>query len=97
MFVAAASGVSPGEQGVASALATTSQQIGGAIGLAVLIAVANASLDLHSAAAPSPSAIVDGLRLALWIGGLASITGGLLAFLLKRQPFQDATTSQENS
>jgi EmrB/QacA subfamily drug resistance transporter len=98
MFVAAASGVSPGEQGVASALATTSQQIGGAIGLAVLVAIANAGLDLHPGTAPSPTAVVEGLRVALGIGGLASVAGGLLAFLLKRRPkaAQDVTTPREN-
>jgi hypothetical protein len=83
MFVAAASGVAPGEQGVASALATTSQQIGGAIGLAVLVAIANAGLDPHSEA--GPVAVVEGLRVALWVGGIASVASGLIAFLLKRQ------------
>lgn len=99
MFVAAASGVSPGEQGVASALATTSQQIGGAIGLAVLVAIANAGIDLQPGAAAAPAAVVEGLRVALWTGGIASAAGGLLAFLLKRQPktSHDATTSQENT
>lgn len=95
MFVAAASGVAPDEQGVASAMATTSQQIGGAIGLAVLIAIANAGLDPHVEAAPT--AVVSGLRLALWIGGIASVAGGLIAFLLKRpaKPPRDATASPQ--
>jgi EmrB/QacA subfamily drug resistance transporter len=99
MFVAAGSGVSPGEQGVASALATTSQQIGGAIGLAVLVAIANAGLNLHSGTVPSPSAVVDGLRVALWTGGIASVAGGLLVFLFKkhRKTSQDATTSRGNT
>ncbi|WP_406636345.1 MFS transporter [Amycolatopsis sp. WGS_07] len=84
MFVSAASGVAPGEQGVASALATTSQQIGGAIGLAVLVAIANAGLDPHPGATPEPSAAVGGLRVALWVAGIASVAGGFLAFLAKR-------------
>lgn len=69
MFVAAGSGVAAGEQGVASALATSAQQVGGAAGLAVLLAVANTA----------------GLQAALWTGGAASIAGGLLALLLKTQ------------
>jgi EmrB/QacA subfamily drug resistance transporter len=71
MFAAAGSGVSPDEQGVASGVASSAQQIGGAAGLAVLVAVANAGVG------------VDGLRTALWAGGAASVAGGLLAFLLK--------------
>jgi EmrB/QacA subfamily drug resistance transporter len=71
MFAAAGSGVAPGEQGVASALATSAQQIGGAAGLAVLVAVANSV------------AGVDGLRAALLTGGVASVAGGLLVLLLR--------------
>lgn len=83
MFVSAASGVAPNEAGIASALATTSQQIGGAAGLAVLVAIANAGLN-DSGAAPAISAVADGLRTAMWIGGVASVVGGLLAFTLKK-------------
>ncbi|WP_218030742.1 MFS transporter [Streptomyces coelicoflavus] len=81
MFVCAASGVAPQEAGVASALATTSQQIGGAAGLAVLVAVATAGL---SGDAPAVADVSDGLRTAMWIGGAASVIGGLLAFTLKK-------------
>ncbi|MER6327117.1 MFS transporter [Streptomyces coelicoflavus] len=81
MFVCAASGVAPQEAGVASALATTSQQIGGAAGLAVLVAVATAGL---SGDAPAVADVSDGLRTAMWIGGAASVVGGLLAFTLKK-------------
>ncbi|MFB7084644.1 MFS transporter [Streptomyces sp. NPDC056296] len=81
MFVCAASGVAPQEAGVASALATTSQHIGGAAGLAVLVAVATAGL---SGEAPAVADLSDGLRTAMWIGGAASVIGGLLAFTLKK-------------
>src|SRR6266487_1205971 len=37
MYVAAGTGVARGEQGVASAMASTAQQIGGSVGLAVLV------------------------------------------------------------
>jgi EmrB/QacA subfamily drug resistance transporter len=75
LFVAAASGVVPAEQGVASAVATTAQQIGAAVGLAALVAVANEGLG----AAPSASDIVDGLRMAGWIGAASLVAGALLA------------------
>lgn len=81
MFVCAASGVAPQEAGVASALATTSQQIGGAAGLALLVAVATAGL---SGDAAPVADVADGLRTAMWIGGAASVIGGLLAFTLKK-------------
>ncbi|MFD5552248.1 MFS transporter [Streptomyces sp. NPDC127068] len=44
VFVCAATGVAPQEAGIASALASTSQQIGGAPGLALLVALATAGL-----------------------------------------------------
>lgn len=68
MFVAAGSGVAPGVQGVASALATSAQQIGGAVGLAALVAIAG----------------TEGLNAALWTGGAASIVGALLVPLSRR-------------
>lgn len=40
MFVAATTGVEAADQGIGSGIATTGQQIGGAVGLAVLIAIA---------------------------------------------------------
>ncbi|MGW3494849.1 MFS transporter [Streptomyces sp. NPDC001020] len=89
MFVCAASGVAPTEAGIASALATASQQIGGAGGLAILVAIATHGLDLRSGAAPALSAVADGLRTAMWIGGAASVLGGLLAFTLPK-PGADA-------
>ncbi|MYW43877.1 MFS transporter [Streptomyces sp. SID161] len=42
MWITAAAGVAPGDQGVASGLASTSLQVGGAVGLAVLVALAGA-------------------------------------------------------
>ena len=45
MTVAAVAGVEPHEAGLASGLINTSQQIGGALGLAILAAVANSRTD----------------------------------------------------
>jgi len=39
MYVAAGSGVAVGEQGAAAAIASTAQQLGGSVGLAVLVAL----------------------------------------------------------
>ncbi|RFS84526.1 MFS transporter [Actinomadura spongiicola] len=90
MFVCAASGVRPTEAGIASAVATTAQQLGGAAGLAVLVAVATAGLG----GSPELPAVADGLRTAMWVGGAASIAGGLLAFVLPRaRPARPARTA----
>ncbi|MFI7364717.1 MFS transporter [Streptomyces sp. NPDC050149] len=86
MFACAASGVAPQEAGIASALASTSQQIGGAAGLALLVAVATAGAAGDAGAAPAVAEVADGLRSAMWIGGAASALGGLLAFSLRRPP-----------
>lgn len=76
LFAAAASGVQAAEQGVASAVATTAQQIGAAVGLAALVAVANHGLGGD----PAASDVVDGLRTAGWIGAAALVAGAFLAF-----------------
>ncbi|WP_329425326.1 MFS transporter [Streptosporangium sp. NBC_01495] len=82
MFVAAASGVEPAEQGVASALASTSQQIGGAVGLAAIVAIANTGLTAETGAAASD--VVDGLRTAGWVAGLAMAAAAIIAATLKK-------------
>ena len=45
MTIAAVAGVEPHEAGLASGLINTSQQVGGALGLAILAAVANSRRD----------------------------------------------------
>ncbi len=69
VFTAAGSGVGEREQGVASAAASTAQQIGGALGLAVLAAVAGAW---------------GGLGTASLAGGAAAVAAAFLALLLPR-------------
>lgn len=84
MFVTAASGVPSNQQGIASALATAAQQLGGAAGLAVLIAIATTALNGESGAAP-PADLIEGLRTSSWVAGGAAILGAFFAFFLKRQ------------
>lgn len=80
MFAAAGSGVAPEQQGVASGLATSSQQIGGAVGLAVLVAVVG-------------TGGVSGLRAAGWIAAGATAAGALIALLLARRPVKEKPES----
>lgn len=61
MFGAAAAGIAGRDQGIASGMASTAQQVGGAVGLAVLVGIAG--LGEHTSAA----ATVDGTRTALFV------------------------------
>jgi MFS family permease len=84
MFVGAGTGITAKQQGVASALASTSQQIGGAIGLAGLVAVANSTLHTETKIAGQLPDIVNGLHLAGWIGGAAAVLGAFFALGIKK-------------
>lgn len=76
MWIAAASGVAGGEQGVASAMTSTAMQVGTAVGLAVLVAIAN------------PGAIgftTDSLRSAVYVAAIGIVLGILVSFALRKQ------------
>jgi MFS family permease len=84
LFAAAGSGVAPAEQGVASAMANMSRQIGAAVGLAALVAVANAGLDLNAPVAAQAGDVVDGLRTSGLIAALISVVGAVIALAFRR-------------
>jgi EmrB/QacA subfamily drug resistance transporter len=66
MFIAAGTGVSGEEQGVASGIASTSTSIGAAVGLAVLVLVANSGTDGLSGE-ELRRATADGLQVAVLV------------------------------
>ena len=69
--IAALAGVQPSEAGLASGLLNTSQQIGGALGIAVLSAIAtSATKDQLASGAAVPNALTDGFQ-AAFIGAAA--------------------------
>jgi hypothetical protein len=68
------------------------RRVGAAVGLAALVAVANAGLDVDAAVAPATAEVVDGLRNAGWVTAAATVVGALLALTLRpHQPGAAAT------
>lgn len=81
--IAAMSGTIPEEAGLASGLINTSQQIGGALGLAILASIANSSTnDAFATGANQVSALTTGFQDAFLIGAFFALAGAVLAALL---------------
>jgi predicted MFS family arabinose efflux permease len=72
LFASAGSGVAPHEQGVASGLASTAKEVGGALGLAVFVAIVTGSPHL-----------LHGLHVAGWTAAAVTAAGGLVSLALK--------------
>jgi predicted MFS family arabinose efflux permease len=79
MWIAAAAGVPAHDQGVASGLASTTLQVGSAVGLAVLVAVAGTGRHGLSSAE-----LLDGIRTAVYVI-VAGMCLGALALLTPRR------------
>lgn len=84
--VAATSGVRDAEQGLASGLLSTTQQIGAALGLAVLVAIfATRTEALVGAGVAHPEALARGLQYALVFGVGFPVLGLVIALLTLRE------------
>lgn len=76
--IAAVAGVDDEESGLASGLINTSQQIGGALGLAILATIANSVSD----SVTDPVALTDGFRAAFLAGAGFAALGLIVALTL---------------
>ena len=84
--IAALAGVSQAEAGIASGLINTSQQIGGAVGIAVLSTIAISRTDDQIAAGVArPEALTSGFQLAFWVGAGIALAGVVAARGVLRQ------------
>jgi EmrB/QacA subfamily drug resistance transporter len=78
--IAANAGVPTNKAGLAAALLNASQQVGGALGLAILSALASARAhDLLAAHAPQAHALTSGFQRALLIGGIFLLAAAVIA------------------
>ncbi len=76
------SGATPEDAGVVSGLFNTTQQVGAALGVAVLTTLAAH----HAGATPGPADLTSGYRLAFGIGAALLATGLVVALAVLRSP-----------
>ena len=90
--IAALAGVPPVEAGLASGLINTSQQIGGALGVAIMTAVATSRTDsLVESGTDTPQALTDGFSAAFWVGVAFAVASFIVTFVLLRPRELEAT------
>ena len=83
--IAALAGVKQAEAGLASGLINTSQQIGGAVGIALLSTIAISRIkDKVATGSPLPEALTSGFQLAFWVGAAIAAAGVIAALVLIR-------------
>jgi len=90
--IAALAGVSDREAGLASGLINTTQNIGGAVGLAILTTVSTTRTDnLLAEGTDRLSAVTDGFSLAFWVGaGFATAALAVTLLVLRGRDLQEA-------
>jgi EmrB/QacA subfamily drug resistance transporter len=83
--IAALAGVQAAEAGLASGLINTSQQIGGALGIAALSAIATSTTDdAVSSGSAVPVALTDGFEAAFWAAAAVTTVGILVSLFIVR-------------
>jgi EmrB/QacA subfamily drug resistance transporter len=97
--IAAVAGVGNREQGLASGLINTSQQIGGALGLAVLSTIANSRTEDVMATGTStlPNALTEGFQAAFLGGAVIGVLGVVATLILIRTRDSKAHVEMANA
>ncbi len=84
--IAALAGVEAKDAGLASGLINTSQQIGGALGIAIISSVAVAHTNsAASAGDAAPAALTTGFHAAFWVGAAIAAVGVVASLVLVRK------------
>ena len=94
--IAALAGVEPAEAGLASGLINTSQQIGGALGIAALTSIATSTTNTKLASGSGLQvALTDGFQTAFFGAAGVAILGILVAlFVVRRRDLADAIAAE---
>lgn len=95
MFIAASLGIEMKQQGIASAIINTGQQIGSAVGLAVIMAIVSATFNTSGSLEQMGNALLaDAVRMALIIEAIIALVGLLVAFTLRQKKSSSLVTNK---
>jgi len=90
-MVTVTSGLPDEEQGLATGLATMSQQVGITMGIPIMSAVATAQI--HALGGQSPHTVLRGVSVALTVNAAACVAAAVLLAVFLRAPGPEQVTA----